>query len=132
MSWLGFVLAVVSPILMGSGGVMQKRGLMNLPDLPPDWWIEGGKIRWAKIKEVGLKLLNFHFIFGSIIALGGWLLYLWALSLTDISIVQPLQGLGNLMPLTLGVLWLHERISRRELFFVLLLIAGVIGLGAGT
>ena len=49
-----------------------------------------------------------------------------ALSMGDISIVQPLQGLGNLMAVILGVLWLHEKVKKREYIFIVLLIAGIV------
>jgi len=123
---LYILLAVVAPILLGTAGVLQKRGLDELPKLSADWWFKDGKLQWDMIKKVLFTFLNIYFILGCIVGLAGGLVYMVALSMGDISIVQPLQGLGNLMAVILGVLWLHEKVKKREYIFIVLLIAGIV------
>lgn len=119
-----FILAVISPILMGSAGVFQKRGLDELPDLDMDWWAKG----LGKIKEVILIVLNRYFIGGALIGVLGYVTYMVALSnpVSEISIVQPLQGVGNFMAVILGVLWLGEKLDKSEYVWIVILILGII------
>lgn len=119
-------LGLLAAVFLGSGGVLQKRGLDELPDLSADWWFKNGSIQWGEIKEVIVTLLNVYFLVGLGAAGLGGLLYMTALSMGDITIVQPLQAFGNFMAVTLGVLWLSEELEKIEYFGVALVILGVI------
>ncbi len=121
------VFGLLAAVFLGSAGVFQKRGLDELPeDMSPDWWFDGYTPQLGKVKEVIVSLLNKYFLGGIVVALIGALFYIKALSMGEISIVQPLQAFGNFMALTLGVWWLKEDLSKLEYFGVILVIIGII------
>lgn len=68
------------------------------------------------------------------VALGaaGWPLQLVALSLAPLTLVQPTLALGLLLLLALGVVVLGERVGRREVAGVLLIVGGVAGIAAAS
>jgi drug/metabolite transporter (DMT)-like permease len=62
---------------------------------------------------------------GIALALVGWPLQIAALSQAPITLVQPVLALGLLLLLVLGVRVLHERVGRREILAVVLIIGSV-------
>src|SRR5207244_12321101 len=66
------------------------------------------------------------------LSIAGWPLQLVALSLAPLTLVQPTLALGLLLLLALGVAILGERVGRREVAAVLLIVAGVAGIAAAS
>jgi drug/metabolite transporter (DMT)-like permease len=62
----------------------------------------------------------------------GWVFYVFALTLAPLTVVQPVRAVGLLVLLWVGVRVLGERAGRRELVGVLLIVGGVVALGAAA
>lgn len=58
----------------------------------------------------------------------GWLLFIQATAIGDISLVQPLMSVGDVVLVAMAVLLLHERLSVREWMGIALTIAGAVAL----
>ncbi|MHA1237692.1 MAG: EamA family transporter [Candidatus Odinarchaeia archaeon] len=119
-SYLGFILAIFSAFLFGLGTSLQKKGLNIMEPLFFKTFIK-------KIHRVFISLiLNKFWILGTLISISGWYLYVNALSLTDLIIVRPIINLNIVFVIIIGVLTLNERINKRELIGMILIISGVL------
>ncbi len=74
---------------------------------------------------VGQLVGNARWLAATGVSLLGWPLQVLALSLAPLALVQPTLALGLLLLLALGSRVLHERVGRRELVAVALVIAGI-------
>ena len=87
------------------------------------------RIGTAKVSEVFRALLSsWRWLSGLIATIVGWLLFIKATDLGDVSIVQPLMSIGDLFLILLAVVFLHERLNRREWFGLALTVVGAISL----
>lgn len=111
---------------IGGGRVLEKRGLDKAPHFTSNFLIKDGEIQWSNLKKVVKKLLNTYFLLGVGLDLIGWLLTLKALTMGNLSIVQPLKSFGNLVAVILGVLWLRESLDTEEYLGVGCIIIGII------
>ena len=118
--------AILASVLVGSGGVLQKRGLDEIPSIDSDWFLEGYKLNLDNVKKSLPFLVNRYFLLGIFLSFFGGLLHLRAISIGNLVIVQPLQSIGSFVAVLLGVLWLNENLERNEYIGIILVILGLI------
>ncbi|MBA4388538.1 MAG: hypothetical protein C0404_11190 [Verrucomicrobia bacterium] len=73
-------------------------------------------------------LRNGRWLTGLLCTVVGWLLFIKATDLGEISIVQPLMSVGDLFLVLLAVAFLHERLTRTEWMGLTLTVAGAFAL----
>lgn len=66
----------------------------------------------------------------TVAAAGGWLLLVKAVSLGEISVVQPLMSVGDLLLVAVAVLFFRERLSRPEWLGLAVTVVGAVVLGS--
>ena len=71
-------------------------------------------------------ITDWKFLFGWIATTGGWILFIKATSLGDISLVQPLMSAGEFLLVILAVIFLKERLSQKEWLGIMMSIVGSI------
>ncbi len=120
------LMALLAATLLGISTPLQSKGIKKVPDLSPSWWVEDGKIQWGEIKEVIGILINKYIFVAVFLAIGGGLLNMMALSRGQATIVQPLMTFGNLVTVSLGVLWLGESLDKIEYFEIALVLVGIL------
>ncbi|MHA1325408.1 MAG: EamA family transporter [Candidatus Helarchaeota archaeon] len=118
----------VTPILImisyaflnGTGSFLVKVGLNKIEDLEKTL---GGLLR--NIFRTFYYLLKTPlFVLGFIISLTGFLIYQYALSLYNLSLVKPLQSLSIIFVLFWGFLYFKEKIDLREKGGIIALLVG--------
>jgi drug/metabolite transporter (DMT)-like permease len=85
-----------------------------------------------RVSLLGQLARNGRWLAATALSLLGWPLQVLALSLAPLALVQPTLALGLLLLLFLGTRVLGERVGRRELAAVALVIAGIAGLAAAA
>lgn len=123
---LYLIIALTASLAYSIGAVLQKKGLVGLPELHGSWWFKKGKVQWRMIKEVIWDLMNLHLILGLLASILGYVFYTIAISYGDITIVQPLMGVGNLWIVLLGVFWLKESVKKSEVLGIMGIVTGVV------
>ena len=73
-------------------------------------------------------LTNWKWVLGFLCTVAGWLFFIKATDLGEISIVQPLMSVGDLFLVLLAVVFLHERLNRKEWIGLALTVAGALAL----
>jgi uncharacterized membrane protein len=73
-------------------------------------------------------LTNWKWVLGFLCTVAGWLFFIKATDLGEISIVQPLMSVGDLFLVLLAVVFLHERLTRSEWIGLALTVAGALAL----
>ena len=106
---LGIVLAIIASVCFGISVAMQKYGLKSLK-----------KFSFASMAK------NKRWIAALAIGIVGILLYLVALTLAALSIVQPLTSLTIIIPVIAGVIFFKEKIGGIKWALLALVIVGVI------
>src|SRR3954470_23347569 len=81
---------------------------------------------------IGQLVRNGRWLAATALSLLGWPLQVLALSLAPLALVQPTLALGLLLLLVLGTRVLGERVGRRELAAVALVVVGIAGLAAAA
>ena len=116
---LSFILLVLSSVLACSGQLMQKQAV--------HWWADRPELQQAGL---GRRLLN-PWLIGGIGALGcGMLCWLGVLHTVPLSVAYPMLSL-NFVLVALAARWLfHEALSWRYVGGLVLIMAGIITLGA--
>jgi uncharacterized membrane protein len=88
------------------------------------------KIGNAPAKKVLLALLkDWRWLLGFACTSLGWVFFVQATALGDISLVQPLMSAGDILLVIMAVVFLKERLGFKEWFGVLLTIMGATALG---
>jgi drug/metabolite transporter (DMT)-like permease len=85
-----------------------------------------------RVSLLGQLARNGRWLAATALSLLGWPLQVLALSLAPLALVQPTLALGLLLLLVLGARVLGERVGRRELAAVALIVAGIAGLAAAA
>jgi drug/metabolite transporter (DMT)-like permease len=85
-----------------------------------------------RVSLLGQLVRNARWLGATALSLLGWPLQVLALSLAPLAVVQPTLALGLLLLLFLGARVLGERIGRRELAAVALIVAGIAGLAVAA
>lgn len=85
-----------------------------------------------RVSLLGQLVRNGRWLAATALSLLGWPLQVLALSLAPLALVQPTLALGLLLLLFLGARVLDERVGRRELAAVALVIAGIAALAAAA
>lgn len=67
---------------------------------------------------------DWRWVSGLLATIAGWLLFIQATAIGEISLVQPLMSVGDLLLVLLAVLFLHERLNRREWLGLALTVIG--------
>jgi len=119
-----YVLIAAMAICWGAGGSMQKHGMasefprLSLRTLATDW------------RRI-LKALftNRIWVGGQLVMAAGGGVFVYATSVGDISVIQPLSNTNGVVAVLIGILFLGERLSPTEAVAVLLLIGGAILVG---
>ena len=106
---LGIVLALVASVCFGISVALQKYGLKSMK-----------KFSFAAMVK------NKRWIFALVIGIVGILLYLVALNLADLSLVQPLTSLTIIIPVIAGVAFFKEKIGGIKWALLALVIIGVV------
>lgn len=83
------------------------------------------------VENVKRTLFDWRFLLGYALSTGGWVLFIQATALGDISVVQPLMSAGEFLLVLLAVVFLHERLSRKEWGGIFLVILGTVLLSLG-
>ncbi|WP_168123031.1 DMT family transporter [Paenibacillus sp. HB172176] len=90
-------------------------------------------LSWAAFRSGGMRQelrLNWKImLLGGVLAPGGYLLFLYALSLAPVAQLAPMREIGTVFGTIMGVLILREQQGRRRLTASVLITAGVIILG---
>ncbi len=73
-------------------------------------------------------LANWKWMLGLLFTIVGWLFFIKASDMGEISIVQPLMSVGDLFLVLLAVVFLHERLNRMEWTGLALTVAGALSL----
>ena len=106
---LGIVLAIIASVCFGISVALQKYGLKSL----------------KKFSFKGMAT-NKRWMLSIVIGIVGILLYLVALNLADLSVVQPLTSLTIIIPVIAGVTFFKEKIGGVKWALLALVIVGVI------
>lgn len=77
-------------------------------------------------------LTDWRWLLGFAALSAGWLLFVQATSLGEISVVQPLMSAGDVLLIALAVVFLHERLGRIEWLGVGLTVIGAVLLASGA
>jgi drug/metabolite transporter (DMT)-like permease len=85
-----------------------------------------------RVSLLGQLARNGRWLAATALSLLGWPLQVLALSLAPLALVQPTLALGLLLLLVLGTRVLGERVGRRELAAVALVVVGIAGLAAAA
>ncbi len=85
-----------------------------------------------RVSLLGQLMRNGRWLAATGLSLLGWPLQVLALSLAPLALVQPTLALGLLLLLALGARVLGERVGRRELAAVALVVAGIAALAAAA
>lgn len=117
-----YFLAIIAALCFGIGAVLQKRGVEKI-SIKSTWEI------LKNLKFLIKQILNRYFLLGSLIAFFGVLVSWRALSIGELSIVQPLLNLNIIVVWLLGILYLHEKIQFREWVALIIIFLGVFALG---
>ncbi len=95
----------------------------------------------GKVKDLEMSLRGFFknpfhgiyqllkiptWVLGGVFFVSGFLIYQYALSLYDLSVVKPLTNLSIVVIFFLGLKFLKERITKRELFGISAMVTGII------
>ena len=87
------------------------------------------KIGHAPMLRVAKALVtDWRWMLGFFASSAGWVLFVQATALGDISLVQPLMSAGDLLLVLLAVIFLKERLGRLEWAGVLMTVAGAVAL----
>ena len=116
---LGLALALLSTVVLDVGYLMQQRSAANLPALRARHPVA------ALHAFLGAR----SWLLGVVLTLVGWLVYLAALSLADISLVQATSAGGIAILVVIAVRWFGERLSPSERLGTALAAVGLLALG---
>lgn len=73
-------------------------------------------------------LTSWKWVLGLFATIVGWVLFIKATDLGEVSIVQPLMSIGDVFLVLLAVVFLHERLCRTEWFGLALTVTGAVAL----
>lgn len=113
MTAAGLVLAVASAVAIGGGYTLQHASAAQLPPLAPR----------RPLRSLGSLFRSGRWTVGFVTGIGGWVLYVVALRLAPLSLVQAASAGG------IGVLALGSRLARHERLGVGAALAGLVVLG---
>ena len=114
-------------LLLGTGTALQKHGIAkSVPQLTP-------KRVFSEFRSVlGALLRSRAWLLGRAATATGNLLVLESIARGEISVVFPILSVSLVVSSAIGVLWLGERIVRRETLGVFLMIGGAAWLSVGA
>ena len=114
------VVTLLSTLLIQAGYFMWKLSAEGQP-----------KIGHASGAKVALALLSdWRWVLGFVFTTLGWVLFVQASWLGDISLVQPLMSAGDVLLVMMAVVFLHERLGGREWVCIAATVAGAATLSA--
>ncbi len=91
------------------------------------------RIGTAPARRVIAALLgDWRWVAGSAASALGWVLFIRATSIGEISVIQPLMSAGDMLLVLLAVAFLKERLGRREVLGLAVTVAGALGLALGA
>jgi len=121
------LLTIVSSILYGIGLVIQKKGIEKISGLK---LLKNFSIK--NMKKLIRELLNKKLLTGVIIGGIGTLFYWKAISIGELSILQPLTNINIIVVWIFGWVYLKERIRSREWIGLLLIFVGAVVLSVSA
>jgi uncharacterized membrane protein len=118
---MAVVLALVVAVCWGFGNVFQKQGMtVSFPKISL-------RSVFGQIGTIIKTLLtNWLWMLGTLMMLAGALIYVWAMSMGDVTVVQPILCLTVVVSAVVGVVWLKEKVSILEWTGIGVVLAGVI------
>jgi len=120
--WVAILIAVAATSLMNFGLALQKKGAVSLPKIGEE---KGGRVFKA-------FLSCRVWVYGTLLMLSGWILYLVAAKFAPISIIQPTLGVGLAVLAVFSVFYLRERIRAVEWIAFGAMLSGMILLGVSA
>ncbi|MHA2365106.1 MAG: EamA family transporter [Candidatus Hodarchaeales archaeon] len=112
---LGFILALISVILLQFGYIFQKIGLNDFIEI------------FSINKKAGIKSEAFQIWFsGTLLTTLGSIIFFYSLTLGNLSVLQPLQGLGPLIIVILGIVILKDKLLKFEWIGIILSTVGLL------
>ncbi len=121
------LLAIISSILYGIGLVIQKKGVEKISGLK---LLKNFSIK--NLKKLIRKLLNKKLLSGVIIGGIGTLFYWKAISIGELSILQPLTNINVIVVWIFGWVYLKERIRSKEWIGLILIFVGAVTLSVSA
>lgn len=119
------LLTVLAAFLYGISAVLQKKGIEKISGYK-NIWVKGHSIDWKALKDLIKELLHRHFIAGLVLGLFGFLAYIEAMSMGEISVIQPLINISIVVTWILGILYLKEKIYGKDWLSLFLIFFGVV------
>ncbi|MFX0101049.1 MAG: DMT family transporter [Candidatus Hodarchaeota archaeon] len=119
---IGIVLQIAGMAILNIGTVIQKKGADMLPDVHDQ----------SLLKNLKNFLTNKPWLIGYIGIIVGTLLNLVALGFGDLSILQPLMGVGIIVQIWFCGWYLKEKIGKNEIISLLVVLIGVILVGISS
>ncbi|MHA1737220.1 MAG: DMT family transporter [Candidatus Heimdallarchaeota archaeon] len=120
MTFLAILLGSLAYAMLNIGLAIQKKGAAQLPDIENQGFFKNLKnFLTNKFWLIGFLLVNLQIIPFSI-----------ALTIGELSIVAPMMGVGLVALILFSVFYLKEKISAKEIIAIVIIIAGIVVLGA--
>lgn len=119
------LLTIFSAFCSGVSLVLQKKGIEKISEHRAKL-IKRRSINWKVLKNLIKKLLHKHFLVGSAIGLIGALAYIKAMSIGEISIIQPLLNVSTIVTWIFGIFYLKEKIYSKEWLSLFLIFFGAV------
>ncbi len=120
MTFLAIILGSLSYAMLNIGLGLQKKGAAELPLIENQGFFKNIKnFLTNKFWLIGFLLVNIQF-----------LIFIVAVDIGQLSIVTPMMGIGLVVLVLFSVFYLKEQISVKEIIAIVLIIIGVVILGA--
>ena len=120
MTFLAILLGSLSYAMLNVGMGLQKKGAAELPEIEDQGFFKNLKnFLTNKFWLIGFLLVNLQ-----------WIAFSIAVDIGDLSIVTPMMGVGLIVLVLFSVFYLKEKITVKEIIAIVVIIIGVVILGA--
>jgi uncharacterized membrane protein len=117
------LLTILASIFYGISVVLQKKGIEK---------ISKTKNIFQNIKHLIKKILNKYFLTGIAIGFFGTVSYWKAMSIGEISIIQPLINISTIVTWVFGIFYLKEKVYPKEWIGLILIFVGALVLSVSA
>ncbi|MFA5891377.1 MAG: DMT family transporter [Actinomycetota bacterium] len=116
---VGALVALAAAVVSSTGLVLLKRGVDDI-----------SRVTWKPSRHVAREFFRSRiWLTGFVLQLFSLVLFIAALNLAPVTVVQPVKSSGVLVLVFLAAVYLKERITLRERFCIALVVAGLCMLG---
>lgn len=120
MTFLAILLGSLSYAMLNVGMCLQKKGAAELPEIEDQGFFKNLKnFLTNKFWLIGFLLVNLQ-----------WIAFSIAVDIGDLSVVTPMMGVGLIVLVLFSVFYLKEQITVKEIIAIVVIIIGVVILGA--